>query len=78
MKFGYTLLFVADISATVDFYKQAFGLDCEFLAESGLYAQLATGDTKLGLVSDQLAQFDNVTINSNTLGDKAELCSPMK
>ena len=43
----YTILYVADVAATLDFYERAFDLKRAFLHESGDYGELATGQTKL-------------------------------
>lgn len=54
MKFRYTILYVDDVAATLDFYTRAFGLERAFLHESGDYGELATGDTKLAFSSTAL------------------------
>lgn len=54
MKFRYTILYVDDVPATLDFYSRAFGMDQAFLHESGDYGELATGDTKLAFSSTTL------------------------
>lgn len=51
MIFRYTILYVADVKATLDFYRRAFGLETGFLHESGDYGELKTGDTKLAFSS---------------------------
>lgn len=51
MIFRYTILYVADVPATLDFYARAFGLDTGFLHESGDYGELRTGETKLAFSS---------------------------
>lgn len=55
LRFGYTLLYVADVKQTVDFYAAAFGIPCRFQADSGDYAELETGGTALGFVALRLA-----------------------
>ena len=47
MIFRYTILYVDDVPATLDFFERAFGLQRGFLHESGDYGELTTGDTKL-------------------------------
>lgn len=47
MKFGYTILYVSDVSQTVAFYEQAFALKRRFIHESGCYAEMETGATAL-------------------------------
>ncbi len=51
MRFGYTILYVDDVAATLDFYGKAFGLPARFLHESGTYGELETGATALAFVS---------------------------
>ncbi len=55
MKLGYNLLYVNDVSETMDFYEKAFGLDKGFLHPEGDYGEMITGETKLGFVSHKLA-----------------------
>jgi hypothetical protein len=57
MKLGYLLLYVVDVFKTVEFYENAFGLKRLFVHESGTYAEMDTGSTKLGFVSAELAKF---------------------
>lgn len=54
MKLGYTILYVADVKTTLDFYQRAFGLATRFLHESGSYGELETGATALAFSSRQL------------------------
>ncbi len=55
MKLGYNLLYVNDVSETMDFYEKAFSLDKGFLHPEGDYGEMMTGQTKLGFVSHKLA-----------------------
>lgn len=55
MRFGYTILYVADVPASVDFYERALGQRRRFVHESGQYAELDTGDTALALAAHELA-----------------------
>ena|SRR5688572_13556565 len=55
MRFGYTILYVADVAASLDFYERALGQRRRFVHESGQYAELATGDTALALAAHELA-----------------------
>lgn len=54
MIFRYTILYVADVKATLDFYRRAFGLETGFLHDSGDYGELETGDTRLAFSSVEL------------------------
>jgi catechol 2,3-dioxygenase-like lactoylglutathione lyase family enzyme len=51
MKFGYTILYVDDVAATLAFYGKAFGLPTRFLHDSGGYGELETGATALAFAS---------------------------
>jgi lactoylglutathione lyase len=54
MQFGYTILYVEDVPATLAFYGKAFGLATRYLHESGSYGELETGATALAFVSHTL------------------------
>jgi lactoylglutathione lyase len=56
MRFGYTILYVRDVAASVDLYERAFGQQRRFVHESGDYAELDTGATTLSLASHELAE----------------------
>ena len=47
MQFGYTILYVPDVPASLAFYQAAFGLNTRFLHDSGDFAELDTGATAL-------------------------------
>jgi len=55
MRFGYTILYVPDVAASVEFYETAFGLKRRFVHESGQYAELETGATALAFAAHELA-----------------------
>ena len=54
MIFRYVILCVADVPATLAFYRAAFGLPEGFLHESGDYGEVRTGETKLAFSSIRL------------------------
>ncbi|MFV0491435.1 MAG: VOC family protein [Pseudorhodobacter sp.] len=54
MIFRYTILYVDDVTATLDFYERALGLERGFLHEEGDYGELVTGETKLAFSSTAL------------------------
>jgi lactoylglutathione lyase len=56
MRFGYTILYVRDVAASVALYERAFGQRRRFVHESGDYAELDTGTTTLALASHELAE----------------------
>ncbi len=55
MRFGYTILYVEDVPATLDFYERAFGQRRRFLHDSGEYAELDTAGVTLAFASRSLA-----------------------
>jgi lactoylglutathione lyase len=55
MRFGYTILYVGDVAASVDFYERAFDQRRRLLHGSGQYAELETGQTTLAFASHELA-----------------------
>ncbi|MGB7181716.1 MAG: VOC family protein [Burkholderiaceae bacterium] len=54
MKFKYTILYVEDVAATLQFYENAFGFRRKMLHESGDYGELDTGSTSLSFSSMKL------------------------
>jgi lactoylglutathione lyase len=55
MQFGYTILYVRDVAASLELYERAFGQRRRFVHETGEYAELDTGTTTLALASHELA-----------------------
>ncbi len=53
MKFGYTIIYVSDVNASLSFFEKAFGLKTRFIHESG-YGELETGETTLAFASHDL------------------------
>lgn len=56
MRFGYTILYVADVARSLDFYGRAFGFATRFLDETGAFGELDTGTTSLAFCSLDLLQ----------------------
>lgn len=54
---GYTILYVEDVAATLDFYGEAFGLARRFFQDDNgkAYGELETGATRLAFASLSLA-----------------------
>jgi lactoylglutathione lyase len=50
MKFGYSILYVDDVEATVSFYERAFGLTRKMVV-AGEYGELETGSTRLSFAA---------------------------
>lgn len=55
MKFGYTIVYVPSVQASLQFFEQAFGFSKRFLHESGTYGELDTGETTLAFAAHALA-----------------------
>ncbi len=58
MKFGYTIIYVPDVSASLTFFEHAFGLKRKFLHESGAYGELDTGPTALAFAAHELGDMN--------------------
>lgn len=56
MKFGYVILYVDNVEATVEFYEQAFGLERRMLDETKNYGELETGGTRLAFAANELVR----------------------
>ncbi len=57
-RMGYTILYVPDVAASLNFAEQAFGLKRRFLHESGTYGELDTGSTTLGFAAHALGDMN--------------------
>ena len=56
MKLGYTIIYVPNVTQTLEFFEKAFGLKKKFLHDSGDYGELDTGETALAFASHDLGQ----------------------
>ncbi|CAM4379048.1 VOC family protein [Comamonas aquatilis] len=54
MKLGYTIVYVPNVPASLQFFSTAFGFAVKFLHESGSYGELATGETTLAFAAHEL------------------------
>ncbi len=54
LQLGYTILYVADVKATLAFYEAAFGLTTRFAHDGGDYGELNTGSTTLAFSAHTL------------------------
>ena len=71
MRFGYTIIYVSDVESTMNFYKNVFNLEHNFLHESKQYGELNTGDTKIAFASNSLAQSNGVEFVQNEIKNAA-------
>lgn len=53
MRFGYTILYVADVPASLAFFDKAFGIPTRFVHESD-YGELETGQTALAFAGHHM------------------------
>jgi len=51
MTFGYTIIYVEDVTQTIAFYEQAFGFNRIFITPEGDYGELQTGETTIAFAS---------------------------
>lgn len=65
MRFGYTIVYVGDVPATISFYENAFGLARRFIHESNLYAEMDTGSTTLSFAHESMAETNDIAIRPN-------------
>lgn len=70
IKFAYTILYVKDVTKTIEFYENAFGFNRKFISPDNDYGELSAGETTLSFASITLAK-SNLTdgfIESNLKG----------
>jgi lactoylglutathione lyase len=77
MRFGYTILYVKDVPAALEFYERALGQARRFLHESGAYGELETGSTTLafaahGLAAENLGEVFRTPVDGS--GTPFEVC----
>ena len=58
MKLGYTIVYVPDVTGSLEFFEKAFGLSKKFLHESGTYGELNTGESTLSFASHELGDMN--------------------
>lgn len=56
IRFGYTIVYVPDVTAALDFYTRAFGFERGFVSPEGMYGELNTGSTTLSFASESLGE----------------------
>jgi lactoylglutathione lyase len=78
VRFGYTILYVSDVAASLDLYERAFGQRRRFVHDSGEYAELETGTTTLAFASHGLAASNLPSVFDRPPGDTSlpayEIC----
>jgi catechol 2,3-dioxygenase-like lactoylglutathione lyase family enzyme len=58
MTLGYTIIYVPDVEASLQFFERAFGMKRRFLHESGTYGELETGETTLSFAAHELGDMN--------------------
>lgn len=58
VKYGYTIVYVASVEKTLEFYQKAFGFEVRFLHESKDYGELETGGTVLAFASHEMGEMN--------------------
>ncbi len=56
VKLSYTILYVKNVTFSVEFYEKAFGFKRKFITPENDYAELLTGETTLAFASIELAK----------------------
>ena len=56
MKYAYTILYVQNVSETIEFYEKAFGFRRKFITPENDYGELLTGETTLAFASTELGK----------------------
>ena len=56
IKFAYTILYVRDVTKSVEFYEKAFGFTRKFVSPDNDYGELLVGETTLSFASTALAK----------------------
>jgi lactoylglutathione lyase len=56
INFAYTILYVKDVTKSIEFYEKAFGFKRKFMAPGSEYGELTTGETTLSFAVITLAK----------------------
>lgn len=60
--YGYTIVYVENVEATLAFYVKAFGLTQKFITSEKDYGELETGSTTLAFASYGVAEYNGIAI----------------
>lgn len=55
VKFSYTILYVKNVSESIEFYEKAFGFERKFITPENNYGEITSGDTTISFADIQLA-----------------------
>lgn len=67
MKFAYTIIYVRDVEATLNFYVTAFNGTIRFLDDTKQYGELETGGTRLAFASEECAHENMGAFEKNSI-----------
>lgn len=56
IRFAYTILYVRNVTASIEFYEKAFGFSRKFITPENDYGELQTGETTLSFANIELAR----------------------
>ena len=56
IKFAYTILYVQDVTKTIEFYEKSFGFIRKFVTPDNSYGELLVGETTLSFASTSFAK----------------------
>lgn len=51
MKYAYTIIYVENVTETIEFYKKAFGFEQKFVTPENDYGELVSGETTIAFAS---------------------------
>jgi len=77
MKYGFTIIYVEDVLATLGFYEKAFGFERGLVVEEEsivYYAELKSGETTIGFASYEMGKmnfddkYEKITRKGNPVG----------
>ncbi len=54
MKYAYTIIYVENVTETIQFYKKAFGFEQKFVTPENDYGELISGETTIAFASIKL------------------------
>ena len=55
IKFAYTILYVENVTRSIEFYEKSFGFSRKFVTEENDYGEIITGETTISFASKNLA-----------------------
>lgn len=74
MKFAYTIIYVENVTETIEFYEKAFGFSRKFITPENDYGELITGEITISFASIELGNsnfkngFEKITNSKKPFG----------